>query len=183
MNQNWNSIRKSVSYRLKKGEDKRSLYLELRTNESDEKLRLLLASFPNYDKRLKYKKKHRVLIAFWIFMSLIEVMIGLVDVIDTGNLVHLVPLLVTVSISVGIFKFRAHAFLAGIIWIVLGFVIDLFDLINYGFTEFAEIVVYFVIVLFYIVGIFLMNDIRKNVFNYYHWFYPEKDHNDDYIYS
>lgn len=167
-------IKSEITEKLNEGISKSILYNEFKGEINDESLRKILASRPSYEQKLKFKKSHLILSIIWGFFILLE-LIGLLDLIVSFDLKFFISLILSIYIAINIWKFDGRFFLPGIIWFVFT-IINSFRELNsiYQFDSDYSIILIFAVAysLILVIGIYLMYNIRKNVFDYYNWFQP-----------
>lgn len=174
-------IKSEINEKLNQGSSKSDLYDQFRDKVDHESLKKYLASRPSYELKLKFKRMHLILSIIWGLFILLE-MIGILDLIASFDLTYFVSLIVSIYLTINIWRFDGKFFLSGIIW----FVLTIFN----SFSELDSIYQYdpdfnliLVISVLYslilLVGILLMYHIRRQVFSYYKWFQPELDRNDE----
>lgn len=174
-------IKSEITEKLNQGTSKSILYNEFKDKIKDESLRKILASRPSYDLKQKFKKPHLILSIIWGFFILLE-LIGILDLIVSFDIKYFISLILSIYITINIWKFDGRFFLPGIIWFVLT-IFNSFNELNsiYEYdSDYRFIIIFsFVYSLILIVGIYLMYSIRKNVFSYYKWFQPNLNLDDE----
>ncbi|MCM4162408.1 MULTISPECIES: hypothetical protein [unclassified Arenibacter] len=170
-------IRKEIKVILKNGTSKIGVYESLRQRDDipDVELRKLLASIPDANIDKIDKVLHKIICVFWVLFALIEIG-NVIDGLISINLKLLISFIVTVYITVQIWRFNGDLYLPAIVWLGLSVInalrefysIDPYD----PDYELYQIMTY-VYISVVIIVIALMIIVRKNVFGYYKWFKPE----------
>lgn len=173
-------LRSEISKKINSGISKSAIYNEFKGEIKDESLRKILASRPSHELKLKFKKTHQILSIIWFLFILLE-LIGILDLIVDFDLKFFISLIISIYITVNIWNFDGRFFLPGIIWFVFA-ILNSFSELNslykyqyqYLYDSDYGVILIFTLVysLILIVGIYLMYNIRKNVFSYYNWFQP-----------
>ena len=174
-------IKSEITEKLNQGTSKLILYNEFKDKIADESLRKILASRPSYELKLKFKKAHLILSIIWGFFILLE-LIGIIDLIVSFDIKYFISLILSIYITINIWKFDGRFFLPGIIWFVFT-IFNSYRELNSIYEHDSEygmiLIISFVYSLILVVGIYLMYNIRKNVFNYYNWFQPILNQDDE----
>jgi hypothetical protein len=167
-------IESKITEKLNQGISKSILYNQFKGEIKDASLRKILASRPSYESKLKFKKMHLILSIIWLLFILLE-LIGILDLIASFDIKFFISLILSMYITINIWKFDGRFFLPGIIWFVLT-IFNSFSELNamYQYDADFNLILTFLFVysLILVVGIYLMYNIRKNVFSYYNWFQP-----------
>ncbi|WAC03505.1 hypothetical protein N7U66_08490 [Lacinutrix neustonica] len=174
-------IKSEITEKLNQGTSKSSLYNQFKDKIKDESLRKILASRPSYELKLKFKKAHLILSIIWGFFILLE-LIGILNLIVSFNIKVFISLILSIYITINIWKFDGRFFLPGIIWFVFTIFNSYRELDNmYEYDSDYSIVLIITVIysLILVVGIYLLYNIRKNVFNYYNWFQPILNQDDE----
>ena len=165
-------IKSEITEKLNQGTSKSILYNEFKGEIKDESLRKILASRPSYELKLKFKKAHLMLSIIWGFFILLE-LIGIIDLIVSFDIKYFISLLLSIYITINIWKFDGRFFLPGIIWFIFT-IFNSYSELNSMYEHDSDygiiLIISFVYSLILIVGIYLMYHIKKNVFDYYNWF-------------
>ena len=167
-------VRLEITKKISQGELKSSLYEQFKEEINDEALRKILASRPSYELWKKYKTVHLVLSIIWGFFILFEVF-GILNLVISFEIKVLVSIILSLYVTVNIWKFDGRFFLPGIVWFLITIVrafIELDTLYAYDSDYAVILVVVTVYSLILALGIYLMYEIRKNVFSYMKWFKP-----------
>ena len=167
-------IKSKINKRLNQGDSKSYIYDQFKDELKDESLRKYLASRPPYDLRLKFKKMHLILSIIWGFFLLFE-LVGILDLIVSFDIKYFISLIISIYITINIWKFDGRFFLPGIIWFVFT-IFNTFRELNsvykYDYDYNIMLIIALVYSLILIVGIYLLYRIKKNVFSYFKWFQP-----------
>ncbi|RAJ11899.1 hypothetical protein [Olleya aquimaris] len=167
-------IKSVITEKLNQGISKSILYNEFKDKIKEESLRKFLASRPTYELKLKFKKSHLILSIIWGFFILLE-LFGILDLIIFFDIKYFISLILSIYITINIWKFDGRFFLPGIIWFVFT-ILNSFSELNNIYTYDSDygiiLIISFIYSLILIIGIYLMYIIRKNVFSYYNWFQP-----------
>jgi hypothetical protein len=107
-------VKSEITEKLNQGTSKSILYNEFNGEIKNESLRKILASRPSYGLKLKYKRTHLILSIIWGFFILLE-LIGILDLIVIFDLKFLISLIISIYITINIWKFNGRFFLPGII--------------------------------------------------------------------
>ncbi len=174
-------IKSEITENINQGASKSILYNQFKDKIKDESLRKILASRPSYELKLKFKKTHLILSIIWGFFILLE-LIGIIDLIVSFDIKFFISLILSIYITINIWKFDGRFFLPGIIWFV--FTIfnsyrELNTMYEYDSDYGIILIISFIYSLILVVGIYLMYNIRKNVFSYYNWFQPILNQDDE----
>src|SRR5690606_24827484 len=170
-------IRKEVKGILKNGTSKTEIYELLRQRENipDEELRKLLASIPDTNTDKIDKILHKIICVFWALFALIEIS-NVIDGLISLDLKLLISFIVTVYITVQIWRFNGNLYLPAIVWLglsIINVLREFYSIDPYNPDhELYQILIY-VYITVVMIAIALMLIVRKNVFGYYKWFKPE----------
>ncbi len=174
-------IKSEITEKLNQGTSKPDLYDQFKDRVDSKSLKRFLASRPSYELKLKFKKMHLFLSIIWGLFILLE-LIGTLDLIVSFDIKFFISLILSIYITINIWKFDGRFFLPGIIW----FVFTIFNLFRelrsfYQYDPDSNILLFISVVycLILVVGIYLMYYLRKNVFSYFKWFQPELDKEDE----
>ncbi|SDI23032.1 hypothetical protein [Winogradskyella thalassocola] len=167
-------IRKQITKEISEGAGKSALYNQYKDQLNDENLRAMLASRPSFKLWKRYKNVHLILSLIWGFYILVE-LIGIFELMIAFNIIHLISLLLSIFVTINIWKFDGRFFLPGIVWFSVT-IIRTFSELNSVFNSDVDYKAAFIFVMIYgsilILGIYLMVYIRKHVFYYMTWFKP-----------
>ncbi|MBU2929994.1 hypothetical protein [Winogradskyella psychrotolerans] len=171
---NEKDIRKLITKEISEGAVKSVLYNQYKDKIDDENLRNILASRPSYELWKEFKNSHVVLSLIWGFYLLFE-LIGIFELMNAFNVIQLISLLLSIYITLNIWKFNGRFFLPGILWFSVT-IIRSFSELNSVFNTDVDYKAAFIFVMIYglilALGIYLMVYIRKRVFYYMKWFKP-----------
>ena len=163
-----------INKEIRLGKPKSSLYDQFKDEIKDETLRKNLASRPSNELRQKHKKAHLFISLIWGFFILFE-LAGIYDLIVAFDFKVFISLILSIYITINIWKFDGRFLLVGIIWFSFT-IIRSFNELNaiYEFDPDYHIILIFVIiyVLILAIGVYLMYYVKKNVFSYIKWFQP-----------
>tara|TARA_R110001592_G_scaffold101439_1_gene287096 strand:- start:89 stop:643 length:555 start_codon:yes stop_codon:yes gene_type:complete len=174
-------IKSEITEKLNQGTAKSILYNQFKDKINDESLRKILASRPSYELKLKFKKAHLILSIIWGLFILLELS-GILDLIVSFDIKFFISLILSIYITINIWKFDGRFFLPGIIWFVftiLNLYRELDNMYEYDSDYGFVLIITLVYSLILVVGIYLMYNIRKNVFSYYNWFQPILNQDDE----
>jgi hypothetical protein len=174
-------IKAIITDKLNQGTEKEILYNEFKGEVNDELLRKILASRPSYQLKLGFKRKHFILSIIWVFFILIELII-ILDLMVSFDFKLFVSLIVSIYITINIWKFDGRFFFPGILWFAFTILNTLRELNSiYQYDSDYKIILIFALVysIILVVGIYLMYNIRKNIFSYYTWFKLISDPNSE----
>lgn len=178
-------IKSAIIEEINQGTSKSILYNQFKDEIKDETLRKILASRPSYQLKLKFKKMHLILSIIWGLFILLE-LIGILGLIISFDIKILITLFVSIYITINIWKFDGRFFLPGIIWFVIS-IFNSFGELNSVYVDDSDygtiLIIAFVYSLILVVGIYLMYNIRKNVFSYYNWFQPIINQDDEILFE
>ncbi|WP_178985685.1 hypothetical protein [Winogradskyella helgolandensis] len=171
---NEKDIRKQITKDISDGAIKSALYNQYKDKIDDKNLRNILASRPSYELWKKFKNSHVVLSLIWGFYLLFE-LIGIFELMIEFNVIQLISILLSIYITLSIWKFDGRFFLPGIVWFSVT-IIRSFSELNSVFNSDIDYKAAFIFVVIYgsilALGIYLMVYIRKRVFYYMKWFKP-----------
>ncbi|MEM6830228.1 MAG: hypothetical protein AAF551_06905, partial [Bacteroidota bacterium] len=145
-----------------------------------------LAAIPETDAKRSVRSWNVLLITAWFILLILDLAGTFSDLLETNNLQILAPLLVSIAIFVGLIKYNPSAYLAGAIWLTWSIISTIFESQSFSNSEWNDpyllgmLVGYLVLTL---LCILIMLRIRRMLFPYYTWFYPEKDHHGVYLFS
>ena len=172
-------LKSEITKKIQQGTSKSDLYDQFKDNSEDEALRKILASKPSFELRMKFKRTHLFLSIIWGSFILLE-LFSVLDLIVNFDLKLFISIIVSIYLAVNIWRFDGRFFLPGIIWFtftIFNVFKEIFNLYEYD----PDFDIIFIISASYgiilVLGIYLMYDIRKNVFGYFKWFQPELDKN------
>jgi len=168
-------IKAEVISKIKQGFSKLDIYNQLKDSVNDDTLRKIISSRPSNDQMKEFKTTHLVISIIWgIFMTL--ELLGAIELISNFDFKYFVSIMCSIYITINIWKFDGRFLLPGIIWFLFT-IFNLFREIFNGYefeTDFDFLIsftiIYSVILL---IGTYIMYHLKKNVFNYYNWFQPE----------
>ncbi|MFV9482248.1 hypothetical protein ACNI3T_00345 [Christiangramia sp. ASW11-125] len=163
---------------LQDGVSKSDLYEDLKDKyEDDDSLRLILASNPTLENRKNYKFYHLVLSVIWGIFLAIE-LLNILELIEKFDLKLFISLILSFYLTINIWKLNGKFLLPGIIWFIFTIFnafISLSDIPEYDPDFYLMQNLTFGYVFILIIGIILMYYLRKNVFEYFKLFTPEKN--------
>ncbi|MBO3098355.1 hypothetical protein [Gelidibacter pelagius] len=168
-------IKTEVVLKLNQGVSKLDIYDQLKGLGDDDTLRKIIASRPTIDQKNAFKTVQLLISIIWGLFAGLE-LLGTVELIANFDLKYLISIIVTIYITINIWKFDGRFLLPGIIWFFLTIINSFRDTYNgYEFDPDFEFlrnitIIYTAILL---IGIYLMYYLKKNVFDYYQWFQPE----------
>ena len=178
-------IKLMTSRRLAAGELKSDLFFELKDQLEEKSLRAILAARPSYLLQLKYKVEHLVLSIIWGLFILVE-LTGIIGLFIDFDLKYLITLVLSIYIAINIWKFDGRFFLPGIIWFAFS-IFNAFGELYANFIYEPDFKLLFTIMMIYsavlVIGIYLMYQIKRNVFSYFKWFKPDLNFNDEISYE
>jgi hypothetical protein len=167
-------IKFEIFKNLNEGASKSELYNQFKKETKDENLRNILASRPSYELRKKFKTAHILLSIIWGFFILLE-LLGIIDLIVDFDIKFLFSLIISIYITINIWKFDGRFLIPGIIWFGLT-IFNAFYGIDSAYvpdSDYGTILIFTsVYTIILCIGIYLMYYIKKNVFSYYNWIQP-----------
>ena len=115
---------------------------------------------------------HLILSVIWGVFMLLELG-GIFDLAIEFNIMYFISLVVSIYITLNIWRFDGRFMIIGIIWFAFSILNSFSELILIYEYEFDSILIFvFVYDIMLVYGIYLMYVIKKNVFNYISWFQP-----------
>jgi hypothetical protein len=157
-------IKSEIIEKLNQGTSKSILYNEFKDKINDESLRKILASRPSYE--LKFKKAHLIISIIWGFFILLE-LIGTLDLIVSFSIKYFISLILSIYITINIWKFDGRFFLPGIIWFVFT-IFNSYSELNSIYEHDSDydiiLIISFIYSLILVVGIYLITIIGFNRF-------------------
>lgn len=175
------ALKSEIIDKINQGTSKSELFDQYKDNVEEKSLRIILASRPSYELKQKFKKEHLILSIIWGLFILLE-LIGILDSIVSFDLKYLFSLIISIYITINIWKFDGRFFLPGIIWFIFT-IFNSFRELNsiyqydpdYGILLITTLVYSLILV----IGIYLKYYIKKNVFSYFNWFQQILNRDDD----
>lgn len=175
------ALKSKIIDEINQGTSKSKLFEHYKDHFEQESLRKILASRPSYELKQKFKTKHLVVSIIWGLFIVLE-LIGLLDLMLSFDLKYLFSLIISIYITINIWKFDGRFFLPGIIWFIFS-IFNSFRELNSIDQYDADYGIIWIVTLIYslilMVGIYLMYHIKKNVFSYFNWFQPILNPDDD----
>ncbi|WP_179335061.1 hypothetical protein [Winogradskyella costae] len=166
-------FKREIVNKISQGDSKSLIYNEYKDKMDTENLRRFLANRPSYDLWKKFKKRHLLLSVIWAFYLFFELM-SIFDLLEQFNIMTFISLLLSIYITISIWKFDGRFFLSGIVWFVVT-ILRSFNVLGSEFITYDYKFVLIFIMLYTVtltLGIYLMYSIRKHVFYYIKWFKP-----------
>ncbi|EPR73620.1 hypothetical protein ADIWIN_1257 [Winogradskyella psychrotolerans RS-3] len=166
-------IKREIVNKISQGDSKTVIYNNYKDRMDDENLRRFLATRPSYILWKKFKKSHLLLSIIWAFYLLFELIV-IFDLLIQFNIVTFISLLLSIYITINIWKFDGRFFLLGILWFVVTIFRSFNELGSVLINDDYKFVLVFILIYTSILtlGIYLMYAIRKHVFYYIKWFKP-----------
>lgn len=157
-------IKSEITEKLNQGTSKSILYNEFKGKIKDESLRKILASRPSYELKLKFKKAHLMLSIIWGGFFILLELIGIIDLIVSFDIKYFISLLLSIYITINIWKFDGRFFLPGIIWFIFA-IFNSYSELNSMYEHDSDygiiLIISFVYSLILVFGIYLMYHIKK----------------------
>jgi hypothetical protein len=167
-------IKSEIINRLSQGDLKSELYEQYQGGVNEESLRTILASRPSYLLWQKFKRKHLVLSLIWGFFIFFE-LLGIFELLIKFDIKTIISILLSIYITINIWKFDGRFFLVGIIWFSFTIITSFIEIntLYYYSVDYKLLIAFtslYSIVLS--AGIYLMYHLRIHVFSYMEWFRP-----------
>ena len=176
---------KELKGKIDNGEDKDQLLEKYKNETSERNLRIILATIPNLDLKVKYKNHQKIVIGIWIIYLALEGFSAILDFILYLRIDFIASLVIPVIIFVGIKNFNGSAYMPGIIWFFLYIFVIMRELISLTSQELNDHLsawILLITICYILIAIIFMLLVKRNVFHYYGWFFPRKK-NGQYVFK
>lgn len=178
-------LRSELLKKMSLGQSKHELYEFYKGEYREEKLRATLASIPSTELRKRYRIKFMILSLIWGVFVILE-LLSILELLLGFNIVRVLSLVAAVYLTLNIWRFNGKFFLSGIIWFGITVIKTLILLVNSDQSESNYTFLFFFALTYssmLVLGIYIMQDIKTNVFGYYDWFTLKSDEEENLIFQ